>query len=512
MRIPIDLSPFSSSTRTRWIPKVGAHLRARYEDLIKQLMLEARAHREGDRNHPLVTDTELDAAEREILNAVEANGNALRQFLDACLDQARGLIQRRVPAPMDAELAVAQATVGLDRSRLEDELKLKDLWKAKTRASRQMEGFKRKHWLSREAAFSDDPAKPWILPVALLIGESVLNVGAFQAAGGGLAGGAMAAVSFSLINVVLGFATGACCIRSLWHRAVAVRVLGVIGTLAMVALAIWVNSFIAHYRDLLEATQNHDVGGAFDRAATLTQLGGLEPTGIGLLLLGLIFYAVALQKGIGGEDGLFDPYWLYVTHARPWRRACAAYDEARTACLDRLKAEAAVFETGLRARLKAEAEAVIEAKDIAAQAVERADEICDSLTEWRDMSATLLTYYRNENMAVRTDPPPAYFKTFPDLRAMLRGLPDGRDLVDLAVRSGEIRDANVATSEFVERELARRYADLYGRFVARIEELEALAKAELDAEERAARVPSTADARFTSASLAGGWGVSNETV
>jgi len=478
----LAISPFakSSATRTRWIPQVGSQLRANYERLLRDLKLLARARSEGVHDRPPTQATDLDVAQHEALNAVDAGGNLLRQFLDSRLAEAKDLIGLRTPKLLDADAAKADAELSLRRAELSDAERLGDLWKAQERTHRQMSAFKRTNGLDREPMYADDVLKAWSLMIWLWIGESIVNAGAFGLAGGGLIGGYLLASMFALANLGVGLLTGTFGLRLLWHVSTPVRLLGVLFTCAGVLLGMWVNLTAATYREVLQSGVSDEIATAFRKSASIETIGELSATSIGLLLLGLVFFVLALQKGAGGEDSPHDPYLKYRAYARPWRRACAAYSAAKLASLDGMKAAVAAAQNLVRARLQDEAGKVTEALDIAEQAVQRADEISDSIMEWKDMGSTLLSAYRNENLAVRTAPEPAYFATFPDLRAMLKGLPDGSEARKLAAGAADIHQKNMDAAAGLNRELADMLAARLDAFGAAVDAIESRARRDLE--------------------------------
>ena len=468
------IAPFAkgSNTRVRWIPEMSGALRANFDRLVRDLDLKKRARREAVENRPATTDDDLDVAQREALAAVDAGGNMLRQTLDARLAEAADLVQARTPKALDGAAEVARARLDLDHAELARTESFVELWKEHQRALRQKLHFQREHGLVREPMYTDDFYKAWALLLWLWLAESGLNAVAFSWAGGGLIIGFLTAGLFAIANLLLGMATGWFGLRRVWHSRPAVRVLGVVASATGLAAGLGLNVVVAQYREALREHASNEIAEAFNRSASLGGFSDLSPMSICLLVLGLVFFGLALTKGVGGEHAPHDPYVGYKEHARPWRRASHALSAAKTACLADMKAAVAQVESRLRAQMDEDARLVREARDIGEQAMQRAGEIADSIAEWRDIAAMLLQTYRDENCAVRTDPPPAYFAVFPDLRAMLRGLPDGAAVSQLAERAREIHEANL----LVTRELHRELSEILGQrlrgfndFIAKVE-------------------------------------------
>lgn len=476
------IAPFgkSSTTRTRWIPAVSGQLQANYDRLLKDLDLLGRARSEGVENRPAQQSRDLDVAQREALNAVEAGGNMLRQFLDAGLAEARDLITVRTPKLLDADVAASDAALNLRRAELAETETLVDLWKEQERALRQMNSFKRFNRLDREPMYAKDFKEAWGLIIGLLLGEALINASAFSLAGGGLAAGYLLAWTFAFANLSIGLITGTFGLRLMWHVRGGLRLLGVLFTALGVMLGLWANYFIASYREALHEGVGNEVAAAFHRSMALGSLTEMSAPSTGLMLIGLVFLVVAIQKGAGGENSPHDPYLRFCDFARPWDRASTAYATAKAACLERMKATIAAAEDAVRSRIQNEARQVEEAKDIAEQAVQRADEVADSIVEWKEMGSTLLSAYRNENLAVRTAPAPDYFTVFPDLRAMEKGVPDGSEIRSLAATATQIHQTNVAEAAKLNRALASLHSGRLEAFTAFIDAIERRGRQEVN--------------------------------
>lgn len=478
------LAPFAkaSNVRVRWIPEVSPQLRANYEKLLKDLNLLARARAEGVENRPATKSRDLDVAQREAIGAVEAGANMLRQLLDARLAEARDLIQVRTPKPFAKDAVVAEAAIALRRAELSDTESLVDLYKERQRALRQMNFFKRTNNLAREAMFEEDSLKSSTSLLWLFGGETIVNTGAFSLAGGGLASGVLSAGSFAVANLMLGLLTGVFGLRLLWHVRPLYRGLGAVFTAVGMTTGLWTNLVVANYREAVQVQADNELVEALRRSVSLGHLSELSATSICLLLLGLVFFVLALAKGAGGEKSFVDPYLKYRDFALPWRRTSRAYAEAKQASIARIKASIDVIEDQVRNRLADETAQVDEARDIAEQGVRRAGEISDSIVEYKDMGSTLLSAYRDENVAVRTAAAPAYFTSFPDLRAMVQGLPDGTDLQRLAETATATLNKNRQQAAELSLALAELHNERQQTFNTFIAEVESRGERELAAE------------------------------
>lgn len=483
-RESLAIGPFGRglSTRIRWIPELTNAMRANFERILKKLNLLARARHEATANRPKASEKFLDVAQREVIDEIEAGGNLLRQFNSACLSHARGMIGKRMPQPLDIKSSALKAEVVLQNSGLSETQKLKSLYKSRQRQLRQLNDFRRKNRINRELLCSDDPWFSWSLLVLACLAETAVNTWVFRLAGGGLASGIILAFFFSLINLALGWVTGVNGLRLMWHAVFGLRLVGGLATIFGLFAGVWFNFFVAHNREVLEAGRDYDIAASFERAVTLGGIAGFGMLSVCLLLVGLLVFGLALYKGAGGQHAPYDPYYLYKPHHQAWAHAASAYDLAKVSCLKQLKDALARIEEDIAQELRREENELVEIRDIASAGLQRASEVADSIAEWRDMGTTLLAAYRDENRAVRTAHEPAYFSTFPDLRAMTVGLEDGEDLRTSSIAAAEIHAQNRAAAAEVSRVLHGLLADRLAGFDAFVREVEAIGRDELNDE------------------------------
>jgi hypothetical protein len=460
------IAPFDGTTRTRWIPQIEDALRANYQRLIEELNLIGRARAEALENHPPENAKVLDAPQREALGAVESGANMQRQFAVSCIDKGRGLISARELETFEPAAASTAFDVKLDRMELERSHELVPLSKAATVAQLQLNKFKRDHGLEREARFAESWKDPMTIILLCLAGEAIVNAGTFSAAGGGILGGLFAALLASGVNFGAGLVTGAVGLRRLTHAFGRQRAWGWGWTIVGVSLGVFINLVIAEYREALLHADSADLGAIVTRAFTFYDVGQTSLWSWLLLIFGMLIFLVAMHEGAGGDSKLLDPYVDYHHYARPQRRTRADYETAKAAYAEAISVAADEAISALRARAAHEAEVVREARGIAAEAIQRAAEVSDSMTEWSDMGEALLTVYRNENEIVRTAPTPAYWTTFPDLRAVKRGVPDGNDLAVSANAIAAVQQANAKALALAERDIAKLLKERLAKFAA----------------------------------------------
>lgn len=481
----IPLRPFvrRSNVRILWIPEIGRGLRARYEQLLARLNVLRRARAEGVENRPHRDDVALDTPQQEILNEVEQGSNLLRQWLDGQLSDANDEIAARTPALIDGDAIVMESETVVRGAHADFTFRLTELWKAQERPLRLLKAFKLEHRLAtRDAAYSEDPYKPWIWLALIQVLEAIFNGGAFRMAGGGWINGVLLATAFAAANIAVGLATGFLGLRSLWHRRAAVKAAGWLGTPLLLAAGALVNLLAANWRDALEADLS--TREAVSMMVKFRPLSELSYQSMFLLIMGGVFFLIAVWKGVGGKTMPWDTYHQFAERTRAWRQPHQDYADAKADCSEVI--QAGVLEDLARVRRQIEADAlrVREAAEVADEATLRCTEAVQSLIEWQDMGHTLLTAYRDENRRVR-DPgsEPAYFADFPDLRALSQGAPDGSEQARASARAVENHTRNCETAREVERRLNELLTAELANFADLIATIEAQARRELDEEQ-----------------------------
>ena len=169
----------------------------------------------------------------------------------------------------------------------------------------------------------------------IMIIEGCFNALLFKdAQSSGLLGGMMVAFGISAVNVLFGVVGGFLGLRYLNHPKQPFKVAGGIVAGLCITLGIFLNFFVAHFRDAVEiglhaATEAGSLAGfsMFDIAPSAV-LGSMFPNifgldslvAIALLLIGLTIFCVALYEGY---DKLSDRYPGY---GRVWRKERLAYE------------------------------------------------------------------------------------------------------------------------------------------------------------------------------------------
>ncbi|MEM1106425.1 MAG: hypothetical protein AAGH87_08535 [Pseudomonadota bacterium] len=171
--------------------------------------------------------------------------------------------------------------------------------------------------------------------MAVLLLEGCFNALLFKdAQSAGLLGGLMVAFGVSAVNVLFGVIAGYFGFRYLNHPKLPFKILGGVVAAIAVGAGLFLNFFVAHFRDAVEvALQAAQVPGAlagyslFDTSPGSVILGmfpnifGLHSlVAFGLLVVGLTVFAIAVYEGY---DRISDRYPGY---GRVWRKERLAYE------------------------------------------------------------------------------------------------------------------------------------------------------------------------------------------
>ncbi|WP_084398792.1 hypothetical protein [Henriciella aquimarina] len=171
--------------------------------------------------------------------------------------------------------------------------------------------------------------------IFIMIVEGCFNALLFKdAQSSGLLGGMMVAFGISAVNVLFGVTAGFVGLRNLNHPEKVMKVMGGLVATVCVACGLFVNFFVAHFRDAVELKLHEAMAGGslagfsmFDIPPSQV-MGNMFPNvfaldslvAIGLLLIGLTVFAIAVYEGYDRISDRFPGY------GRVWRKERAAYE------------------------------------------------------------------------------------------------------------------------------------------------------------------------------------------
>lgn len=191
----------------------------------------------------------------------------------------------------------------------------------------------------------------------ILILEGCFNALLFKdAQSAGLLGGLLVAFGVSAVNVVCGVCVGFFGLRYLNHHKPPMKILGGVVACIFVLLGLFVNVFVAHFRDAVEASllsaqeAGSLAGFSMFNIAPGTVIAGMFPNifgleslvAYGLLFVGLTVFGISIYEGY---DRISDKYPGY---GRVWRKERKAY-EKRQAVRNDLRDDLSSYFTSCRA-------------------------------------------------------------------------------------------------------------------------------------------------------------------
>lgn len=380
--------------------------------LEKKLQLRKRAREDAARNLPRHDAADLSSAELSVLEAVAIE----RGHIDQARDQAKAEAERRLralaPTPQDFSGPALDARLGLAQA----EGRIAHDWRAAAARAAQargdMEAFKRQHGLRRAAVYPRSTLFQAGLLFCAAVFEALFSAALFaEDDARGLLGGAITAVGLSGANVTLGYLAGFLGLRYMQHAQMPIKIAGGLAFGATALLALMLNLFAADWRDRLAEIAGRQIDMGSDAGFQLWSLLQLDsPQAIILLMLGAGVWVFAALKGYSGFD---DPYPDFGKMARATEDAADDLSDFRTTARRELEGPVDAAKLAIAARLekmRAEFEAMSKAFDAAAAKMETLDAKARALDA---AAGAAIHLYRQENMAARTAPAPAYFSAEP---------------------------------------------------------------------------------------------------
>ncbi|KRE17704.1 hypothetical protein ASE63_00400 [Bosea sp. Root381] len=241
-----------------------------------------------------------------------------------------------------------------------------------------------------------------VVPLAL---ESLLNGNFFaEASEFGLVGGAATAVIISALNISLGFLVGMWPARYCQH----VRASHLFWALpiyaGMIALIIWFNLAVGHYREMLIASPDSRSLQVLPRVLE-SPFAITELKSAALVLIGCIVAFAAAVKGYSA----FGSYPGHGAAYKRWRQRWSAVEEERRRLDVTLLPELEAIRSGIGGFTEDCARELARLQSSKAAAEQARALYAARLAQLRSAKDAALMQYREANLRVRTDMPPAYF-------------------------------------------------------------------------------------------------------
>jgi len=419
------------------------------ESLARRLNVRARARADGAAGLPKLDARDLADAERDIAAAVSAaRADVERRRADLAAETERAL-RAAAPAPVafaaltaDARLALRQAEGRYAHAYAEAAGRAQE-------ARRHLAGFKEDNRLRRIAIYPASRVMQAGLLLAAAVFESLFSAALFaETDERGLLGGAVTAIGLSGANVTLGFLAGFLGLRYLQHVRWPLKTLGALAFAALAGVALYLNFFAAIWRQTLTTPAGADDAGNFlAQAFALT-----SPQAIVLLMLGGGVWVFSALKGYSGFDDPYPDFGKLDRASAEANEALAALREEAREDLEQPVTEARAAVNAALETHNAALDRMTRLYDSAAQAVAALDAEGRRLD---DAARSAIQLYRQENIAARAGPAPAYFS---DLPPNAGAEPDG--LAACGALIAEARAAHAAAQDAATHARETLIADL----------------------------------------------------
>lgn len=343
----------------------------------------------------------IDRVEAEKRNAHAAYSDQLQTYAERMtgLDFEGRFSTIRQAAPQAVSDFHAEAAQGRDQ--------LFQLRRRIIDTERDREQFRARHNIGRSAHIST-PGKIMLkigILLTLALVEIVVN-GAFLARGSeqGLLGGAVQAVSFALLNILVSFLVGLGIIRLANHRSIFKKMIGSVGVILYFSFAIALNLALSHYRE---------ISGSFSSEASVEVIRRFSQNPLGLsdltswifLAIGFTFSVIAMVDGL-----LFrDPYPGYEAIEKACLAAHDDYNGRKAELIEDLRiirdeSSEAMNEAARDLSLKrGEFDSILQARARLNTA------FVDFQGQLERAAQALLSVYREANRRARSTPAPARF-------------------------------------------------------------------------------------------------------
>lgn len=384
------------------------------DEIAEDLDIVDKAREAGGRDLPATGATALDATEQHICDriarlrhdgrsAAEAQVLSLRsRFAEIDL---RGHIRSIKELPNYIRIEVDQALKKHQQNLLG--LRVEERrWKGS------LSVFEDKNNLHNSPAeYPDSKLFHWAVVAAMVFTESVAN-SYFFAKGSdlGLIGGALQALLISAVNIGIALLAGNYLLRNLNHIDIARRMIAGAGLAVYVAFVVAFNLATAHYRALLETDP---------LTALLKTIPSLRRAPFSfdnfdatiLLFIGILFAVAAMIKSYKADS----PYPGHGPLTRRHKAAVDLYNDAKQEAHDEAHEIIGTLSERADEILRQAKRDAFEQPVIIERLEHFVDEYGRYQSKLQDAQTALLKTYRERNVAVRSNKPPAYFSTFPIL-------------------------------------------------------------------------------------------------
>lgn len=370
-----------------------------------ELDLTEKAADQAMNECPKTTDTELDIHQQNIVDHISRSVEDLRH---AALEELSRLDSARKDMEKDIDGFSLNHIIESARHKI---IRLHAEWHEVLDNAKQQEGsvlrnfkyFIYRNKLNREASYPDSDVLHWAFVILAVLLESVVNSFFFAGSSDlGLLGGLFQALFISLSNIGSALLIGIYVLPYKNHVDTKKQFRAKAAT-AFYVLSVFVfNLGAAHYRTLLEADPFNA------KTNTIPHL-IQDPLGINfeawnLLIIGMLFVIVALLKGYKSDDVYpgFGEMHRTLKNASNHREKRIEAMKSINRVIDEHSRQAAVFAQNAGQKTKNYKDLIFQSEQVVsnfAKSVKSAENACNNLL-WK---------YREANVRVRSNKPPAYF-------------------------------------------------------------------------------------------------------
>ena len=431
---------------------------------------EKHALDEGRENRPSSSDTELDVGQTVLLNHF---GDLHSKEQDNVVEHI-STIKNNVTLGLDIGLdlnydaLINKLKVHLASVKAREEHTFLNIVENMLEQLRNLKHFKKTNKIIKLAEYPKSKIFHYSVISAIILLESLANSSLFaQGNDLGLLGGWWQACLVSLANVGSALLFGSTILPHYNHVQIIHKILSTLGLIIFWLASITFNLAAAHYRDLLAKEINplyHSI------QKLLEDPFNISFTGFLLLIVGLVAAILAFIKGYESDD----PYPGYGKVDRRYKEEKHQFDEFNTTETNKIRdiTLKIINESSDNVRKgKEELNKLKNSRENAKNALSKFDKRTELLN---GMLKESIKKYREDNSAVRTDPPPNYFTEFPNpfqnsLETdgnMLNFINDRANLLNNAVSSlenriDEFRDHALKIMQEEIQSMNERFDELY---------------------------------------------------
>ncbi len=379
------------------------------DKLIQTLDVREKGEGNGKANRPATSAQSLDEVEQRVVGRVEQEKASAYQVLE---DQFQTFEGRLRNLDFEGQFGLIRQANASSLSDFKAEIasgvdELHGLRRDLKIAEDEMTSFKRQHRLDRAAKVPSAGATSVkiALLVVLVFVEIVMN-GNFLAKGSeqGIIGGITEAVVFAVLNIGAALLFAIFCVRNLVHRSWLMKLFGLLGLAAYIAVSLAVNLALAHYREV-SATIIEGAGTEVIRRIRETPLGLVELNSWMLFAIGIFFSILAFIDGCM----LTDPYPGFAGVQRRLDEARQNYISGKLDLIDNLREIRDEHNDKIEEIVRDLSSRRQESAAIIAHRTRTMGLFAEYQSHLERTANSVLTAYREANRAARTDAEPQYF-------------------------------------------------------------------------------------------------------